>query len=253
MRIFKTSRVLILALSVSIVGVAQQSTPKLFPITGGRKDDGLPKKLRVKGTISQVDYASACGELIFAATFEVKLDGKFSGYSHPFVYIVVSCLYPPKGGDTFLNRRVEVTVTKQAENRLPCFYDRGGTPIDSGGLPFYCAARADLLKGIKSKSTSDQSNVKEFDGSLEQGNTYRTLIACDQTEGWHTAVRLKVPYHHAARIEWLNLAEFQQRNTVKKTECALRIVFEVVTKQIVKVSGQNRWNTTYECRILAVE
>lgn len=252
MSVFKYSILLILAVGAAGSALAQQDVQsRRSPIAFGKSADSLPSRMMISGTISRVDYAPpACGELIFAATVEVKLDVKVSGYNDAFVYLVVPCLYEPKGADTFLNRRVELTVTKQNENRQPCFYDRGATSIDSRGLPDYCAERADLLKAVGSAPSSD---AIEFEGVLEKGNRYRALVICDRAGEWHTAVRPKAPYHHAARIDWLNLAEFPQLTIPKNTECQRRIVFEVASKRTVKVSGQNRWNTTYECRILSAD
>jgi hypothetical protein len=176
-----------------------------------------------------------------------------SGYEHPYVYLVSPCLYRPKGGDTLLNRRVDLTVTKQNENRRPCFFDLGRTRVDSRGLPFYCAAREDLLKAVETRPGATQVVPVEFNGELEKGSTYRARVKCDETGEWRTVVRLKMPYHHATRIDWLNLKEFAELRSAKNPECERRIVFEVVTKKIVKVFGQYRWNTTYECRILSVE
>jgi hypothetical protein len=251
---FRVSSAFLIALlmSMSSFGLpTRHSGPQLLPIALGEKGDGLPKKLTVLGKIARVDYAPpACGELIFAATVEVKLDVKVIGYDDAFVYLVVPCLYRPKGADTFLNRRVELTATKQDDNRQPCFYDRGGTSIDSRGLPYYCAERGDLLKAVGAPPASD---AIEFEGTLEKGNSYRALITCDRAGEWHTAVRPKAPYHHATRVEWLNLVEFPQLTIPKNSECQRRILFEVASKRTVKVSGQNRWNTTYECRILSVD
>jgi hypothetical protein len=230
---------------------ATQSEPQSFPIVYGVKADGLPSKLTARGTISKVNYAPPrCGELIFAATFEIKLDGKLSGYDHPFLYLVVPCLYQPEGAEKFLGQHVLVTATKQYEKRQPCFFDIESNRIDSRGVPFYCAGREDFLKAI---SNSSASSPVEFEGTLEKGSTYRALVVCDTDDEWRAVVPLRVPFHHAARIEWTNLPEFPQLNKAKRDGCRRRIIFKVIARETVKVAGRYRWNTTYQCRIIAVE
>jgi hypothetical protein len=255
--IFKLSILLLLALVCTIVSTAQPAPPaeaQSFPITYGSKNDGLPRRLKVRGTITQVSYAPPkCGELIFPATFAVKLDGKLEGYRHPFIYLVVPCLYQPEGAEKFLNRRVEINATKQYEKRQPCFYDIEANHINSKGLPFYCAQREELLQSVTSRQASTTTAPIEFAGTLEQGVTYRALVTCDQQQEWRTVVSLRPPFHHAARIEWLNLRELQPLNRAKGNDCQQRIVFKVVARETNKVAGQYRWNTTYRCRILAVE
>lgn len=255
--LFKNSLLFLLALSTCVPSLAQEDTqshPPRFPIAYGSTNDGLPRSLTLRGTISQVDYAPpACGELIFAATFEIKLDRKPRGYNHPFVYVVVPCLYRPEGEEKFLNRHIEIRVTKQEKERRPCFYDRGTNEIDSKGVPFYCAKREELLQAIANNSSSAHEEPAEFEGSLEKGNIYRALVMRDRDGEWRTVVGLRFPYHHAARIEWLNSRDFPQLNDAKKYDSRLRIVFEVVDREIAKIRAHNRWNTTYQCRIASVE
>lgn len=251
---FNLSILMLLAFLIMAQCLAQQATqadPQSFPIVYGGKTDSLPEKLTARGTVTQVNYAPPrCGELIFAATFEIKLDGKLSGYDHPFLYLVVPCLYQPEGVEKFLGQHVLITATKQNEKRQPCFFDMESNRINSRGVPFYCAEREDLLKGI---SNSTPSAPVEFEGTLEKGSTYRALVMCDKDEEWRAVVPLRIPFHHAARIEWTNLREFPQLSKGKNDDCQRRIVFKVVARETVKVYGQYRWNTTYECRIIAVE
>lgn len=251
--IFKLSILMLLA--PSLMCLAQQATKpdaQPFPIISGNKTDGLPSKLTARGTITQVNYAPPrCGELIFAATFEIKLDGKLSGYDHPFLYLVVPCLYQPEGAEKFLGQHLLITATRQMEKRQPCFFDIESNRINSKGVPFYCAEREDILKAV-SNSSSPSSPV-EFEGRLEKGSTYRALVTCDKDEEWRAVVPLRLPFHHAARIEWTNLRQFPQLNKAKNDDCLRRIIFRVVARETVKVFGQYRWNTTYQCSIIAVE
>lgn len=253
--VFQLSILMLFAVVVSELCLAQANRQS-FPIRYGSKNDGLPRRLKVRGVISRVDYAPPhfCGELVFPTTLEVRLDRKASGYKHPFVYLVVPCLYQPEGALGFLNQRIEINATKQYARGRPCFYDREENEIDSGGLPFYCADREELLKSVTgSLAAPPAKEPVEFEGTLEKGITYRALVTCDQAQEWRTVLPLHIPYHHAARIEWLNLREFPQLDKTKDARCQRRIVFQVVTQEIVKAAGQYRWNITYGCRIVAVE
>jgi hypothetical protein len=98
-----------------------------------------------------------------------------------------------------------------------------------------------------------QSQPVEFAGEIQKGPTYRARISYDKDDGWRTVVKLRVPYHHAARIEWVNLGEYPVLDNPGENQQRQRILFDLVSREVVKVSGQDRWNTTYRCRIIAVE
>lgn len=255
--IFNLSTFALFALSLINPCAGQSALPserQSFPVTYGNSNDGFPQKLKARGTITRVSYAPPrCGELIFAATFEVKLDGKLSGYDAPFVYLVVPCLYKPEGPERFLNRRVEINATKQDGKRRPCFFDIETNSVNSKGLPFYCAEREELLKTMTRNTSSAEPGPIEFDGTLEEGITYRALVVCDREQELRTIIPLRIPFHHAARIEWLNLREFPQLRKAKNARCQQQILFKVDSKEIIKVAGQKRWNTTYRCLVLALE
>lgn len=93
----------------------------------------------------------------------------------------------------------------------------------------------------------------DFAGLIEKGKNYRAMIAYDKEEGWRTAVKLRLPYHHAARIEWVNLKDFPVLDKPQDGARRQRVIFDLVSREVVKVLGQERWNTTYRCRIVAVE
>ncbi|HEY0386381.1 MAG TPA: hypothetical protein VGC64_10235, partial [Pyrinomonadaceae bacterium] len=78
-------------------------------------------------------------------------------------------------------------------------------------------------------------------------------IECDREQEWRTVVPLRIPFHHAARIEWVNLREFPELVKAVGKDCRRRIVFSVIAQETFKVAGQYRWDTTYRCRILRVE
>lgn len=102
-------------------------------------------------------------------------------------------------------------------------------------------------------SGQTQSEPVEFAGLIQKGPTYRAQISYNKEDGWRTVVKLRVPYHHAARIEWVNLGEYPTLDKPGDHPQRQRILFDLVSREVVKVSGQERWNTTYRCRIHAVE
>ena len=93
----------------------------------------------------------------------------------------------------------------------------------------------------------------EFDGLIQKGPTYRAQISYDKEQGWRTVVKLRLPYHHAARIEWINLSEYPILEKPVEHARRQRILFIMESREVVKVPGQERWNTTYRCRVIAVE
>ena len=60
--------------------------------------------------------------------------------------------------------------------------------------------------------------------------------------------RLKMPLHHAARIEWLNAGKFPRLRAAGHTF----ITFRVVSRDIRKI-GVNRWNDIYTCESLDLQ
>lgn len=234
---------------------AAQAGTQLFPITYGSKNDRLPSRLRAQGTITQISYAaSRCGELVFPATLKVKLDKRVSGYRHPFLYLVVSCLHQPEGTEQqLLNQRIEVNARKQDGKGRPCFSDFHTSSINSRGVPFYCIEREKLLQSVMREPTSSTTAAVEFKGTLEEGVTYRALVVRDRERQWRTLLPLRLPFHHAARIEWLNLKDYPALNTPEPDSHQKQIIFKVVKREIRKVAGQYRWNDTYYCHIAAIE
>jgi hypothetical protein len=90
--------------------------------------------------------------------------------------------------------------------------------------------------------------VLPYQGRLETGWTYSDAI--DQIEGKELALssRLKMPLHHAARIEWTNLESFP----ALKTGGRKYLTFRVVTK-VIQPMGSGRWNDEYVCELIEVK
>jgi hypothetical protein len=90
-----------------------------------------------------------------------------------------------------------------------------------------------------------EPQIIDYDGTLDEGKTYRAIVYSNRRQLLSLAVPLKIPLHHADRIEWINQSKFffLEEN---------RIVFRVISKD-TKQMTPNRWNTTYLCEILNLE
>ena len=90
-----------------------------------------------------------------------------------------------------------------------------------------------------------EPQIVDYEGTLEEGKIYRAIVYSNKQQTLSLAVPLKIPLHHADRIEWVNQAKFffLAEN---------RIVFRVKLKD-TKQMTPNRWNTTYSCEILNLE
>lgn len=104
------------------------------------------------------------------------------------------------------------------------------------------------IAAIRAKNTASKKGapeIVEYQGWLEEGKTYRAIVYSDKRRVWSLAVPLKIPFHHAARIEWKN----QDKFFMSKEN---HIVFRVISKEVKRI-GRSRWNTTYSCEISNVE
>jgi hypothetical protein len=90
--------------------------------------------------------------------------------------------------------------------------------------------------------------VTEFDGWLDEGQTYRAGVRYTTTGELAFIAPMRIMAHHAIRVEWINLNKYADLKEATKQNPRW-IVFRVMDKRIVKMAGQNRWNTTYRCRI----
>src|SRR5690242_9590459 len=62
----------------------------------GRKGDGFPDDLNIRGTITELTFAQAyCGGIAFAGTLKIKLLNKIEGYPPENVFVVVTCFLDP--------------------------------------------------------------------------------------------------------------------------------------------------------------
>jgi hypothetical protein len=89
--------------------------------------------------------------------------------------------------------------------------------------------------------------VPWFEGELTPGWAYTAGLDHIKEKGLQLGVPLKMPLHHAARVEWTNEDKFP---LLRKSGVRF-ITFRVVSKETRQVDG-NRWNDTYICEIIEV-
>ena len=92
--------------------------------------------------------------------------------------------------------------------------------------------------------------IVTFDGSLREGFTYRGTVRGDKDFGLSFNTPLRVPMHHAVRLEWTNLKQFRVLQRLRRDE--KQIVFRVVKDDIHQILPQ-RWDHTFQLEILLVE
>lgn len=83
-----------------------------------------------------------------------------------------------------------------------------------------------------------------FDGHLEAEKTYE-LVSDDALTSFRPP-SLKLPFHHAGRVEWADDA------LARVPKGRVRLVFAVETIDVVRMTS-TRWNSTYHCRLISAE
>lgn len=91
--------------------------------------------------------------------------------------------------------------------------------------------------------STDGGAAIPFDGTLVPGQRYELRGPGATVLEALRPPRLKVPAHHAARVEWREVP------TLPAGE--VRLIFEVETHEVVRVS-ERRWNSTWTCRVVEV-
>lgn len=83
-------------------------------------------------------------------------------------------------------------------------------------------------------------------GQLSAGSTYVVVgeNSGDLLAETFRPPRLKLPHHHAARVEWLG------DTTVPRGK--VRVVFTVESVDVQRMS-ETRWNSTFRCRLISAE
>ncbi len=116
------------------------------PVVIGKKDDGFPDKIKIKGVVTNVTLVQiSCGVLCHFGTAEIKLLEKPKEYNYDFIYVTVLCFSGRK--EEYLNKVIEQKVIKTEKIRFSKSCGGVYNFIDSNGKPFY-----DLL-GDKNRIT----------------------------------------------------------------------------------------------------
>lgn len=105
----------------------------------------------------------------------------------------------------------------------------------------------------------DIMNVEElshvsvpYKGELQGGRTYVAAVRGDKLEGLSLIIPVRMPYHYAVRIEWINLSEFPSLARLQNSSREQRIVFSVISDELRQVT-ERRWNRTLKCKIISVD
>jgi hypothetical protein len=126
----------------ALIGVSSR------PVVYGKGDDGLPRRIRLRGVITEVSFVPVyCGVMCFSGTAKLKVlkaDGK---YGHDYAYVAILCFIGKE--EDFLNKVVDVDATKLQKSK-PHGCDGIVNTIDSGGVPFYRVKRWSMDGGHKS-------------------------------------------------------------------------------------------------------
>lgn len=81
-----------------------------------------------------------------------------------------------------------------------------------------------------------------YDGRLEPGATY--VVTSDDLLAEFTPPRLKLPYHHAGRVDWVEPLVLPPGR--------VKLVFKVESHDVQRVTV-GRWNSTWRCRVVSLE
>lgn len=97
-------------------------------------------------------------------------------------------------------------------------------------------------------------NLVEYDGTLEEGKTYRVeVIPGDEANVWKPKIDMKLPEGEYVQIDWTNAGSFAGYADLEKPGRYF-FTFEVVSSFIIQGGGRRHFRkTTYNCRILSVE
>jgi hypothetical protein len=93
--------------------------------------------------------------------------------------------------------------------------------------------------------------IVSYDGFLKAGLTYRTTVRHDSNFGLSFSTPLRIPFHHAIHLEWINLKSYPALQRLGEN-AEQQIIFRV-TKDDIRQMEPRRWNRSLEMEILLVE
>lgn len=219
----------------------------------------------VRNTVAAVkhDLEGLAGEFPELARFgvEAKTDQDSLSYAQGGVRVAVRFRYP-LGREDADKLDASWRVYRLKNGRLLGAWSHVSAADDERGrllgrliVGVVRAKEAELLDhaGADTRGGARDLGAERYDGRLERGRFYRTEITYDRERGgWVTTVAARSPYHHAARIEWLNAGHFPGLYSARPPGARVEVVFQVAAVKRERVTAR-RWNTTYECRVVGVE
>ncbi len=108
-----------------------------FPVIYGKKDDGFPDRVNLRGAITKVSFTRDCGLVHGGGVLQIKVVRTAPGYNREHIYVAAPCLLGWEGEEQYLGREVCMSVKKMKPGDL-CHADYIHNTIDSKGVPFYC-------------------------------------------------------------------------------------------------------------------
>jgi hypothetical protein len=108
-----------------------------FPVIYGKKDDGFPDRVNLRGTITKVSFARDCGLVHAGGVLHIKVARTAPGFNSEHIYVVAPCLLGPEGEEQYEGKVVCMSVKKMKLGDM-CHSDYIHNNIDSKGVPFYC-------------------------------------------------------------------------------------------------------------------
>lgn len=112
--------------------------------------------------------------------------------------------------------------------------------------------RFDIMR-FEDISREDASHtIINYEGTLQAGKVYRATVRGDRQLGLSLTPPLRVPIHHAWRVEWINLSRFRALLRLRDSSREQQVVFSVISDEI-KPIAERRWNRTLRCEVLMVE
>jgi hypothetical protein len=108
-----------------------------FPVIYGKKGDGFPDKVNLRGAIAKVSFARDCGFWRSGGVLQIKVARAAPGYNSEYIYVAAPCLLGWEGDEQYAGRVVCMNVKKMRLGDM-CNSDYIINSIDSKGTPFYC-------------------------------------------------------------------------------------------------------------------
>lgn len=108
-----------------------------LPVIYGKKDDGFPDSLTIRGVIRKMSFTADCGFSRGAGVLQIKPTNTFPAYNREYIYVAAPCLLGWEGDEQYPGKEVCMTVKKMKQGDT-CHADFINNTIDSKGVPFYC-------------------------------------------------------------------------------------------------------------------